>query len=158
MGQATDQITRAVVGLRQAPFVDHEVTVVYTDGTGNLGGGLGGAGVPVYRVPTGRRVDIQRFSLSAPGYTPATGLVLAAGWIIASPDTGNGPPIYIWPETGTNIVLPSIKKDGDSAPRLHGGQRLMLAGAGLPNNLEIVAFLQVRLWADYPQSRGTDTP
>jgi hypothetical protein len=155
MGKATDQITKAVIGLRQAPFVDHEVAIVAADANGLLGGGAGGAGVPVYRVPTGRRVDIQRVSLSSPAYTPAA--PLTTGWIIASPDTGNGPPVYIWPGSGTT-VLPSLYTDGDSAPRLHGGQRLMLAGAGLPANLEIVVFLQVRLWADYPQSRGSETP
>jgi hypothetical protein len=155
MGRATDQITKAVVGLRQAPFVDHQVTVLTVDGAGNLGGGANGAGVPVYRVATGRRCDIQRFSMTAPGYTP--GSQLTSGWIIASADTGNGPPIYIWPGSGS-VVLPSLYTDGDSAPRLNGGQRLMLVGAGLPANLEIVTFLQVRLWADYPQSRGTETP
>jgi hypothetical protein len=155
MGRATDQITKAVVGLRQAPFVDHEVTVISTDGGGLLGGGANGPGLPVYRCPTGRRVDIQRLSLSSPAYTPST--PLTTGWIIASADTGNGPPIYIWPAAGTT-VLPSLYTDGDSAPRLHGGQRLMLVGAGLPNLLEILVLLQVRLWADYPQSRGTETP
>lgn len=155
MGRATDQITKAVIGLRQAPFVDHEIAVVYTDAGGLLGGGQNGPGLPVYRVPTGRRVDIQRLSLDSPAYTPAT--QLTAGWIRATADAGGGGLIYLWPGSGT-VVLPSLYTDGDSAPRLNGGQRLMLVGAGLPANLEIVTFLQVRLWADYPQSRGTETP
>jgi len=155
MGKATNEITRAVVGLRQAPFVDHELTVVSTDGAGNLGGGPLGAGIPVYRVPTGRRVDVQRISLDSPAYTGST--PLATGWIKASTDVGGNGLIYIWPGQGST-VLPSLYTDGDSAPRLNGGQRLMLVGAGLPNNLEIIVFLQVRLWADYPQSRGTETP
>jgi hypothetical protein len=155
MASATNQITRALIGTRQAPVIDQETTILQTDGAGNLGGGLNGAGLPIYRVPTGRRVDIQRVSLSSPGYTPAA--PLTSGWIIASRDTGNGPPTYIWPGSGTT-VLPSLYTDGDSAPRLSGGQRLMVAGAGLPANLEMVVQLQVRLWSDYPQSRTSDTP
>jgi hypothetical protein len=155
MGHATDQITRALIGTRQAPVIDRETTVVFTDAAGNLGGGAQGAGVAVYRVPTGRRVDINRAGLSSPAYTPAT--PLATGWIIAAADTGNAPPIYLFPGSGTT-VLPSLYSDVDSAPRLVGGQRLVLVGAGLPANLEIVVLLQVRLWSDYPQSRTSETP
>jgi hypothetical protein len=155
MGHATDRITRALIGTRQAPVIDHETTVVTVDASGNLGGGPQGPGVPVYRVPTGRRVDINRISLSSPGVTPAA--PLAAGWIIATADTGNNPPIYIWPDNPPN-VLPAVYDNGDSAPRLVGGQRLMLTGAALTVGMEIVCFLQVRLWSDYPQSRTSETP
>lgn len=158
MGKATNDIVRAVIGLRQAPWIDHEVTLLSVDASGNVGGGVGGPGVPVYRVPTGRRVDIQRLSLSSPGYTPTA--PLTAGWLVASADQGGGPLIYMWPGAGEPAanVIPSLIGDGDSAARLTGGQRLMLLGAGLPTGLEIVVFLQIRLWSDYPQSRAVETP
>lgn len=148
-------IRQAVLSLRKAPTVVHYSFPVATDGASNLGGGALGDGIVIYQTPTGTRADIQRILLDSPSYTPSA--PLATGWIRAARNSAKGGAEVFWPATGTT-VLPSLVTDGDPAIRLNDGDRLVLVGAGLAVNIEIVVNLQVRLWDDYPGQRGEQIP
>jgi hypothetical protein len=146
-----DKVIAAVVGLRQAPIIIRHIKDVTTDANGNVGGGASGPGDEIFRVPQGMRCDIQRVSLSAPGFTPAA--PLTSGWLTAGADIGSAAPMLFWPGAGTT-VLPSLWTDGDAANVLDNGQRLMVIGAGLPASLDLTFLLQIRQWYDYPRQTG----
>lgn len=155
MDAASDRVIAALLPAHIEPLIERPAVIVNVDAGGLLGGGAGGPGAEIYRVPTGYCVDIERLGLSSPGVTPAA--PLAAGWVIAVTDSTSSPPDFTFPGAGTTTVLPDIRVDGGpGSARLNGGQRLLLVGAGLTANLEIQVRLQVRLYAYPTGGRDTD--
>jgi hypothetical protein len=137
------RVVNAVRELRSPPTIIDHVENVATDAGGLLGGGANGAGEVIYACPPGiAQVRVVRGSVAAPGFTPAA--PLAAGWIVYYRDRpGPGNQAMILPAAGTT-VLPVVFTEGDaSAIRLRAGERLAVAGEGLPANLRIAFAFQL---------------
>lgn len=146
---ASTHIVRSVVGsLRQPPSVMAVPFTFSSDAAGVVGPGAGNGNPTdqeVYRVPMGMRVDVNRITLDIAGF-PTTP-VNVTGRLALRRNDPNGPLVYFWPQPGGNLA-PAIESYGGDAPRLNGGERLVLVGSGLTASQEFTLNLQVTLFED----------
>lgn len=138
--------------LKQPPIIRRVSVPFSTDAAGNVGGGASGNGQILYRVPEGMRTTFHRITLDGPSVTPAA--PLAAGWVRFVADAPSGFLVTFLPATGTTSIAPAERAYGRDAPRLNGGQQLILVGVGLTASIELVCHLQVEEWYDYPRQKG----
>lgn len=150
---STTHVIRSVVGaLRQAPTIERVSYVFSSDAGGLVGpGSAGTADQEVWRVPMGMRADINRITLDLAGFP--TSVATGVGRLALKANDPNGPLVYFWPQPGGNVA-PSIESYGGDAPRLNGGERLVLVGAALVASTEFVLNLQVTLYEDPARQSG----
>lgn len=149
---AAGLVVSAILGLRQPPLVESVSYPFTSDANGNVGpGSTAGGETEVWRCPMGMRADLNRITLDIAGWpttTPNT-----TGRLALRRDDTAGPLIYFWPQPSGNVA-PSIESYGGDAPRLNGGQRLVLIGNGLTVSQSFTLNLQITLFENPVRERG----
>lgn len=148
---ASNRVIKAVVGLRQPPTIERVSYVFSSDPAGLVGSGSVNGEAEAYRVPMGMRCDINRITLDIAGF-PTTVVNTTGRLALRSNDTA-GPLVYFWPQPGGNVA-PAIESYGGDAPRLNGGERLVLVGSALTASQEFILNLQITLFENPARERG----
>lgn len=151
LGQAAAGITRAIVGLRQPPLIER-VSFPFSSDAGGLVGPASTIGAQIaYRCPLGMRADVNRITLDIAGF-PTT-VVNTTGRLALRAVDVNGPLVYFWPQPGGNVA-PAIESYGGDAPRINGGESLVLVGSALSASQEFILNLQLTLFESPARERG----
>ena len=151
LGQAAAGITKAIVGLRQPPLIER-ISFPFSSDPAGLVGPAGANGPAVaFRCPMGMRADINRITLDIAGF-PTTVVNVTGRLAMRSVDV-NGPLVYFWPQPGGNVA-PAIESYGGDAPRINGGESLVLVGSALSASQEFILNLQITLFESPARERG----
>jgi hypothetical protein len=138
-----------VLSLKQPPTVETITFPFQADAAGVVGPGAGNnqpQSQEVYQCPPGMRVDVNRITLDLAGF-PTSVVNVTGRLALRRDDSTSGQLVYFWPQPGANVA-PAIESYGGDAPRLNGGQRLFLVGAGLTANQAFTLNLQVTIFED----------
>jgi hypothetical protein len=138
--------------IERAPTIIKTSAEITTDGSGNLGGGLSGPGQIIYTCPAGHEAYVHRLKVTAAGYTPTS--PLTTGNILVCRNANTAATLeQFFPVAGT--VAPVIITEGShSCMQLGHSETLVVAGTGLPANLNMFLALQIRLWPAAATIRG----
>lgn len=133
----------------EPPLTEFVTANGLVDAGGALGGGVGGDGLVVFTVPTGRHAQIHRLAITDDVATPVA--PQAAGWLMGWRNRpGPTSLVYVLPEdqpaSAVQSVYPVAIVDGGSGPVLKDGDKLVFTGAGLVAGRTIGFALQARLW------------
>ncbi len=127
------------------------VATITTDATGNVGGGMTGAGFPLFDIPTGMSAKLHRTTLTAGQYTPLAPLTTGQlAWYWNQP--GAGSLVMFLPAGGA--VAPIVITEGFDASWGSDGDQLVVVGAGLPVNLTLTFTFQVEQLEASQPGRG----
>lgn len=135
------------------PLLRRPKEKLIVDASGNVGGGEGGAGQRVYHVPAGMRAQVNRWTLDAPAYTPAS--PLTNGWIrIAVNETSEGGTQMFFPPAGSTVA-PAIVTQGSGDGVWLGPEEALYAwGASLPASANLLLNLQIMLYPNAQRLPG----
>lgn len=119
---------------------------VQADASGNLGGGLTGPGLVVFRAPSGTAARLVRYSATSPTATPAA--PLNTGWWALYRDTPNPAGLLAFAPPQGGAVAPIVVSEGRTdAILIRDGGTVIVIGAALPANQALSFGFQVELIA-----------
>ena len=128
------------------PSTIRQSAIGITDASGNLGGGIQGNGIELFQMPLGFHGYLYRLVVmpaDGSGFTAAA--PISQGYVYIRRNDADGPTELFLPSGGSQIA-PNIYEGGDTGPDLDNGERLLIIGTGLPNNIELSFFATWRMW------------
>lgn len=129
-----DQIVQGLAEAQLGDIAQNVTANVTSDGSGNVGGGVNGAGAILWRVPQGFNARLFRGAVATPGSTPAA--PITTGWMAMYADQPGISGLVMFLPVG-GVVAPLVWTDGrHNAAYLADGQQLVVIGAGLPANTQ----------------------